>query len=94
MELDTKPSLYAGQPISANLTIKTSFHWGVSHNDPTSRYVLRFNVEEMAREWLVSGPKRGDFLAKVRHLIRLKALLSGFFLFQKRTEQLILCQSR
>jgi Trafficking protein particle complex subunit 10, TRAPPC10 len=46
------------------LTIKTSFHWG-GQNDPTP-YVLRFNVEEMVREWLVSGPKRGEFLATVR----------------------------
>lgn len=70
MEPDTKPSLYAGQPISANLTIKTSFHWGASQNDPTCRYVLRFNIEEVVREWLVSGPRRGDFLATVRHLTK------------------------
>ncbi|KAF8810122.1 hypothetical protein BYT27DRAFT_7135471 [Phlegmacium glaucopus] len=63
MEPNTKPSLYAGQPISANLTIKTSFHWGAKQNDPTRRYALRFNVEDMVREWLVSGPKRGDFMA-------------------------------
>jgi len=68
MEPDTKPSLYAGQPISANLIIKTSFHWGAKQDDPTRRYVLRFNVEEMVREWLVSGPKRGDFVATVRDL--------------------------
>jgi hypothetical protein len=68
---DTKPSLYAGQPIAANLTIKTSFHWG-GQDEPTSRCVLRFNVEEMVREWLISGPKRGDFLATVRHLRILK----------------------
>ena len=66
MEPDTKPSLYAGQPIAANLTIKTSFHWG-DQNEPTHRCALRFNVEEMVREWLVSGPKRGDFLATVSH---------------------------
>ncbi|KAJ3509402.1 hypothetical protein NLJ89_g5241 [Agrocybe chaxingu] len=57
------PSLYAGQPISANLTIHTSFHWGSSSSDSKKRYLLRFNIEEMAREWLVSGPKRGDFIA-------------------------------
>ncbi|KIM49469.1 hypothetical protein M413DRAFT_60851 [Hebeloma cylindrosporum] len=57
-------SLYAGQPISANLTIHTSFHWGSSSSDTNQRYLLRFNVEEMVREWLVSGPKRGDFIAK------------------------------
>jgi hypothetical protein len=59
------PSLYAGQPISANIAIHTSFHWGSSPSDTNQRYLLRFNVEEMVREWLVSGPKRGDFIAKV-----------------------------
>jgi hypothetical protein len=66
MEPDTKLSLYAGQPIAANLTIRTSFHWG-GRNELTRRCVLRFNVEEMVREWLISGPKRGDFLATVSH---------------------------
>jgi hypothetical protein len=64
VEPDTKPSLYAGQPISANLTIRTSFHWG-GQNESTRRCILRFNLEEVVREWLVSGPKRGDFLATV-----------------------------
>lgn len=58
-----KFSLYAGQPISANLTIHTSFHWGSTAQDTGRRYNLRFNIEEMVREWLVSGPKRGDFIA-------------------------------
>ena len=66
MEPNTKLSLYAGQPISANLTIKTSFHWGANQENATRRYVLRFNIEEMVREWLVSGPKRGDFVATAR----------------------------
>lgn len=61
------PSLYAGQPISANLTIHTSFHWGSTPSDTDKKYLLRFNIEEMVREWLVSGPKRGDFIAKVRY---------------------------
>ncbi|KAG6845701.1 hypothetical protein H0H87_004962 [Tephrocybe sp. NHM501043] len=55
--------LYAGQPISASLSIHTSFHWGSSVGDKERRYLLRYDVEEMAREWLVSGPKRGDFSA-------------------------------
>jgi len=28
--------------------------------------MMRFDVEEMVREWLVSGRKRGDFAARVR----------------------------
>jgi len=57
------PPLYAGQPISAMLTITTSFHWGESKNQSNRRYMLRFDVEEMVKEWLVSGQKRGDFSA-------------------------------
>ncbi|KAF8061615.1 trafficking protein particle complex subunit 10 [Lyophyllum atratum] len=55
--------VYAGQPISAQLTINTSFHWGSSAGDKERRYMLRYDVEEMVRDWLVSGPKREDFLA-------------------------------
>jgi len=55
--------LYAGQPISARITINTSFHWGSSAGDKECQYMLRYDVEEMVRDWLVSGPKRGDFLA-------------------------------
>lgn len=59
------PSLYAGQPIPALLTIHTSFHWGSNVNDKDRAYMMRFDVEEMVREWLVSGRKRGDFAAMV-----------------------------
>ncbi|KAJ7452540.1 hypothetical protein B0H11DRAFT_2245998 [Mycena galericulata] len=41
------PSLYAGQPISAILTIHTSFHWGSSVDDKERAYMMRFDVEEM-----------------------------------------------
>lgn len=62
MPSDEPPRLYAGQPISALLTIQTSFHWGSNTNDV--QYVMQFDVEEMVREWLVSGKKRGHFVAK------------------------------
>ena len=58
-------NLYAGQPISAQLAIQTSFHWGQNSNDSSFQYLLRFNIEEMIQEWLISGPKRGDFVAVV-----------------------------
>jgi hypothetical protein len=57
--------LYAGQPISAELTIQTSFHWGSGRSGEGKSHRLRFDVEEMVREWLVSGRKRGDFVATV-----------------------------
>jgi len=63
MSTDHTASLYAGQPIPAILTIHTSFHWGSSVNDKARTYMMRFDVEEMVREWLVSGRKRGDFAA-------------------------------
>ncbi|KIP08175.1 hypothetical protein PHLGIDRAFT_88626 [Phlebiopsis gigantea 11061_1 CR5-6] len=56
--------LYAGQPISAVLTIETSFHWAPLEDSNTSSYRMRFDVEEMTKDWLVSGRKRGEFVAK------------------------------
>ncbi|KAF4576476.1 hypothetical protein EYR40_000715 [Pleurotus pulmonarius] len=55
--------LYAGQPISAFVTIRTSFGWGPNEN-LTGSYTLRYDIEEMVRDWLLSGPKRGEFEAK------------------------------
>ncbi|KAG6825950.1 hypothetical protein H0H92_001746 [Tricholoma furcatifolium] len=55
--------LYAGQPLSATICIHTSFHWGSDAGDKKQRYMLRYDLEEMVRDWLVSGPKRGDFTA-------------------------------
>ena len=31
--------------------------------------MMRFDLEEMTKDWLVSGRKRGDFIAKVRIMI-------------------------
>ncbi|CAK5277454.1 unnamed protein product, partial [Mycena citricolor] len=59
-----EPSLYAGQPIPALLSISTSFHWGSSSTDKDRTFMMRFDVEEMVRDWLVSGRKRGDFPAR------------------------------
>ena len=59
------PPLYAGQPISALLSVTTSFHWGGTQKGPDRRYKMRFDIEEMVKEWLVSGQKRGDFVAAV-----------------------------
>ncbi|EKM55480.1 uncharacterized protein PHACADRAFT_143869 [Phanerochaete carnosa HHB-10118-sp] len=56
--------LYAGQPISATLTIETSFHWAPIEDLDKDSYVMQFDVEEMTKDWLVSGRKRGDFVAK------------------------------
>ncbi|KXN82613.1 Trafficking protein particle complex subunit 10 [Leucoagaricus sp. SymC.cos] len=63
-DVTSPASLYAGQPISAELKIDTSFHWGPSANNRTQGFVMRYNVEETIRDWLISGPKRGEFVAK------------------------------
>lgn len=57
--------LFAGQPIHAILTIRTSFHWAPIEDSDTQTYHMRFDVEEMSKDWLVSGRKRGDFVAVV-----------------------------
>ena len=59
------PPLYAGQPIPALISIQTSFHWGTKQDANHTLYHMRFDIEEMARDWLISGRKRGDFEAKV-----------------------------
>ncbi|KAH9063497.1 trafficking protein particle complex subunit 10 [Lactarius vividus] len=58
------PPLYAGQPIPALLSIQTSFHWGTKQDANHTSYQMRFDIEEMVRDWLISGRKRGDFEAK------------------------------
>ncbi|KAM6500907.1 Trafficking protein particle complex subunit 10, TRAPPC10 domain containing protein [Amanita muscaria] len=56
-----KETLYAGQPVAANLTICTSFHW---HVDKRQQYAMRFDIDELVKDWLISGCKRGDFIAR------------------------------
>jgi len=57
--------LYAGQPISAELRIDTSFHWSPSANDRCQEFSMWYNIDEIIRDWLISGPKQGEFVAKV-----------------------------
>jgi hypothetical protein len=37
----------------------------MSAGDKERKYMMRFDVEEMVSDWLVSGQKRGDFAAMV-----------------------------
>ena len=62
---DASP-FYAGQPLSGIITVRTSFHWSDKPPDPDRQYLIRFELEELVRDWLVSGRKRGDFAAQVR----------------------------
>jgi hypothetical protein len=70
-KLSSGTSLYAGQPIQALLSINTSFHWGPGTYEEKKEktYRMRFDVEELIDDWLVSGQKRGDFSAKVRTVV-------------------------
>ncbi|TFK27359.1 hypothetical protein FA15DRAFT_666419 [Coprinopsis marcescibilis] len=61
--LDAPLSLYAGQPINAELVIRTSFRWG-TEDDTSQKYVLNYQIEDMTREWLIGGVKQGDFIAE------------------------------
>ncbi|KZT68199.1 hypothetical protein DAEQUDRAFT_693019 [Daedalea quercina L-15889] len=56
--------LFAGQPISAVVTVTTSFHWAPVEDAEMDQYLLRYDIQDMTGDWLVSGPKRGDFSAE------------------------------
>ncbi|KAH8829685.1 trafficking protein particle complex subunit 10 [Flagelloscypha sp. PMI_526] len=57
---DELPPLYAGEPISAILRVHASFHWGGSLGESDRKYRIRYDVQEMVQDWLISGRKRGD----------------------------------
>ncbi|KAG8828096.1 hypothetical protein FRC17_007623 [Serendipita sp. 399] len=56
-------SIYAGQPVPIRVEIATSFHWGSIATTKKVEYSMRYVVQEMVTDWLVSGHKRGDFVA-------------------------------
>ncbi|KAI0093548.1 trafficking protein particle complex subunit 10 [Irpex rosettiformis] len=58
------PPLYAGQPIAATLSITTTFHWAPIDHLSSKTYAMRFDIGELTTDWLVSGRKTGDFVAK------------------------------
>ncbi|EJD05845.1 uncharacterized protein FOMMEDRAFT_79224 [Fomitiporia mediterranea MF3/22] len=58
------PPIYAGQPITAIVSINTSFYWAGPDKKDIKEYTMRFQLEENMKDWLISGQKRGDFKAK------------------------------
>jgi len=66
--------MYAGQPVQAKLSIHTSFHWSLHRRESDQGYLMQFDVEEMLHDWLLSGQKRGDFVAKVSFSLSLPSL--------------------
>ncbi|CAL1704950.1 unnamed protein product [Somion occarium] len=62
--VESLPPLFAGQPISALLTIKASFHWAPAEDVEKRSYRMRYDIEERTKDWLVSGQKTGEFIAE------------------------------
>ncbi|KAF9246256.1 trafficking protein particle complex subunit 10 [Melanogaster broomeanus] len=62
-DADKLTPIYAGQPLSATLSVKISLHWA-EQESKRRRYMLRYDVEERFNDWLVCGQKRGDFAAE------------------------------
>lgn len=57
-------AIFSGQPLQAILHISTAFHWG-SGSTPRDGYPLRFDIDpDVAGNWLISGQRRGEFVAK------------------------------
>ena len=68
---DARRPLFAGQPAAATLSIGSSFHWRGPGAPPDGEsHPMRFDVQEKGTDWLVSGRKKGDFLAVVRVAVR------------------------
>ncbi|GJJ15396.1 hypothetical protein Clacol_009672 [Clathrus columnatus] len=57
--------LYAGQPVSATVSISSSCHWvgPTGQSSDKYRYTIKFDIQEMVDDWLISGHKRGEFIA-------------------------------
>ncbi|KAK7693660.1 hypothetical protein QCA50_003229 [Cerrena zonata] len=63
-QTESLPPLFAGQPISALLSIKASFHWAPPEDADKRSYRMRYDIEERTKDWLVSGQKTGEFVAE------------------------------
>jgi len=59
-----KTPLVAGQPVPVVLSLKTSLYWDPDGDYVHKEYWMRYEVEEMFDDWLISGKRRGTFLAK------------------------------
>ncbi|KAG8842314.1 hypothetical protein FRB96_005596, partial [Tulasnella sp. 330] len=56
-------SIYAGQSVQAVLYITTTLYWGVGSTE--NQHLLRYDINaESEGNWLVSGSKRGEYIAK------------------------------
>lgn len=47
------------------VTVTTSLHWAPLEDEEMDHYLLRYDIQDMTGDWLISGPKRGDFRAEV-----------------------------
>ncbi|KDQ16168.1 hypothetical protein BOTBODRAFT_65084 [Botryobasidium botryosum FD-172 SS1] len=83
LRIDVPPTtpMFAGQPLQAVLSITTSLHWrsatsaaNTNMDEGVRKYRMQFDVSaEQNGDWLVSGPKRGEFVAldDYTHTVRL-----------------------
>jgi hypothetical protein len=72
-QLPSGALVYAGQPLDVTVTIEACFHWGGSKEDLESKHMMRYDVlSDMDSGWLISGPKRGEYMAWVSGQIYLR----------------------
>lgn len=65
-QLDPNTPQYAGQPVNVAVTIGACFHWSGSTETTEGKHTMRYDVVcDMDSGWLVSGPKRGEYVAQV-----------------------------
>ena len=64
LPVENMPPVFAGQPVTAIMSIHTSFYWAAKEKG-VKQYRMRFQVDENIKDWLISGQKRGEFKAKV-----------------------------
>lgn len=55
--------------MSATISITSFCHWAgpIMQSSNECRYAMKFGVQEMADDWLISGQKKGEFVAIVSY---------------------------
>ncbi len=51
--------------LPAIVSVNVSCYWSGYEGASKRQYRMRFEVDEMIRDWLISGQKRGEFCAEV-----------------------------
>ena len=56
--------------MKAFITFHVSFEWDADNDNEQNQYRMHYEIEEMVKDWLIGGQKRGDFLASVSDGLR------------------------